>query len=522
MSSTSSSTGRKGRRSKRKPDVLHRPRGTLSPRVQNVGPERFGIVSVDCAKARSKWMLADFYGKVLVPPTVVGHTRAELDAALEQVRKAQALHDLRDMLVSIERTGRYHHPVREAFRSAGYDTRIIHPFTVKQYRLPADPGTKTDDTDLAANFRATVNGFALGEQARDLFWEGFQLLIRHRRDLVQKTSTLCCQIKEHLQTAMPGYAEAFSDLWENKVALKLALHFGSSQAILQAGLAGLEQAMRQPNLRFQKRSLEQALQWAHRAAPAEVAAAWHVRLAGAYEEDRAGKARQILLLEGQIAQQLAATPYVLLLSIPGLNVVSVGEFAGEAGPIENYASSRCITGRAGIYPSRYQSDEVDHRNGVMVKCANRRLRYAILQAADCLINNNNHFGGLASIWRSQGKDARLIHTRVACRFARIAFQMVAGRQVFRHPAARDRHYILEKLLRFHTEHGTPSDQVQADLQAARQWLAPAEQPLEAIPLQRQLDELRQRRRGAQAVGQVLSLVLAELGAMVVQSVPSGH
>ena len=66
----------------RRPDVLHKPRGVIHPRVQQVGPEHFGVVAVDCAQARSKWMLADFYGKVLAPPTLVEHDRAGFDAAI--------------------------------------------------------------------------------------------------------------------------------------------------------------------------------------------------------------------------------------------------------------------------------------------------------------------------------------------------------------------------------------------------------------------------------------------------------
>jgi len=493
----------------------------FSPRVQKVGPEHFGIVCVDCAKARSKWMLADYYGKVLVPPAVVAHTQAELDAAVRQVRQAQAQHDLRDVLVSIERTGRYHHPVRRAFLSAGYDTRIVHHFTVKQFRLPADPGTKTDDTDLAANHRAAVNGFALSEPASDRLSQQLQLLTRHRRDQVQKASTLCCQIKEHLQTAMPGYGAMFSSLWDCPVPLRLAMHFGSSQAILQAGLAGLAQLLRQQNLPFQRRTLQRALDWASGAAPADSMAAEHVQIAMALEQDRTGKQQEILQRERQIAQCLTATPYVLLLVLPGINVVCAGDFAGEAGPIANYASPRCITGRSGLYPSRYQSDQVDHADGPLVKCANRRLRFAILQAADCLVTNNHHFGDLATAWRKQGANARLIRVRVGCRFARIAFQIVAGRRGFHHPAMREHHYVLDKLLRFHVEHATPWDQIQADLQAARRWLAPRDYQGQAVPLRRQLDELTPRRRGAQQLGQILSVVLAELGARTVQSEPSG-
>jgi hypothetical protein len=58
-----------------RPHAIHKPNGVLHPRVQAVGPEHFGILSVDCAKARSKMMLADFQGRVLIPPTVIEHDR---------------------------------------------------------------------------------------------------------------------------------------------------------------------------------------------------------------------------------------------------------------------------------------------------------------------------------------------------------------------------------------------------------------------------------------------------------------
>ena len=67
---------------------IHKPRGVISPRVQAVGPEHFGIVCVDCAKARSKWMLSDFYARVLVPPTEVEHTQACLASMIRDLRTA--------------------------------------------------------------------------------------------------------------------------------------------------------------------------------------------------------------------------------------------------------------------------------------------------------------------------------------------------------------------------------------------------------------------------------------------------
>ncbi len=48
-----------------------KPTGQIQQRVQAVGPEHFGVVSVDCAKRRSKWMLCNFYGKVVIEPTTI-------------------------------------------------------------------------------------------------------------------------------------------------------------------------------------------------------------------------------------------------------------------------------------------------------------------------------------------------------------------------------------------------------------------------------------------------------------------
>src|SRR6478735_2020166 len=101
-------TSRRAARRSRRPTSVAKPSGSIHPRVKEVGPEHFGIVAVDCAKARSKWMLTDFYGNILIPPAVVEHHRAGFDAALAALAEAVKQRDVRDLLVAVERTGRYH------------------------------------------------------------------------------------------------------------------------------------------------------------------------------------------------------------------------------------------------------------------------------------------------------------------------------------------------------------------------------------------------------------------------------
>jgi len=193
------------------------------------------------------------------------------------------------------------------------------------------------------------------------------------------------------------------------------------------------------------------------------------------------------------------------------------------GPIEHYANARSITGRAGVRPTRYQSDQVDRCNGPLVRACNHRLRAALLGIADNLVKCNQHFNVLAATWRAAGKDARHTRVKIGARVARIAYQIVAGRQVFRHPAIQGRHYILDKLTAFHREHDTDMMTTLRDLEAALQQVPKKEYRAEAQPLHDEWRRIQEgRRRGPQLLGDILPIVLARLGVHVVQSPASGE
>jgi transposase len=503
-------------------EFVQKPRGLLHPRVQAVGPEHFGVVCVDCAKARSKWMLCDFYGNILIPPQEVNHNRVELGLAMRQIEEASRRHDLRDCVVVIERTGRYHLVVRRAFDAGGFETRIVHPYTTKQLRQPADPNNKTDDTDLMAIHRAAVNGFALKEAVVSAEpWRSLHLLARYRRDLVYKASLLCNQIREHLEAALPGYAACFSRLWDSKLALPLVRQFARAEDFSAAGVEGLARWAQERRLQCQQRKLRSLLSWAQNAAPADPAADQHRQIALTLDEDRLRKIQEIHDLERTLAHLLVQTGYVRLLSIPGINVVWAAELAAEAGPMEHYLGPKNITGRAGLFPSRYQSDRVDRARGPLVRRGNRRLRAVLLGMADSLIMCNHHFRAMSARWRARGDDARMVHVRIASRLSRIAFHLVVGNQLFRHPASREHGYILDKLLAFHTEHDTPLPKTLADLHLALAQIPRKEYSREAQPLTERLRHSR-RAKGPQAIGEVIAVVLARLGVGVIQSTPSGE
>jgi transposase len=502
---------------------VHKANGVLHPRVQAVGPEHFGLVCFDCAKARSKWMLCDFYGKVLVEPTTVEHSRGQLAMTVVQICEGARRHQLNDLVLAIERTGKYHLPVKRAFEAArfenrSFDVRVVHPFATKQHRQPANPGDKTDDNDLADLFRATVAGFSLREPEQDDEHRQLLLLARHRRDWVQKRTAVCCQLREHLEAVLPGYAALFGDkLWDSQVALPLARQVASPSEFVRRGADGLSQLLHDGQTRFHRSTVEKIIAWAGNAAQADVHAATHHRIALALEDDRQQKTCEIQALEQELAIHLARTPYLLLLACPGVNVVSAAELAGEMGPIGNYARGNRISGRAGLYRSRYQSDEVDLQNGPLVRMCNRQLRAALLMIADNLVLCNSHYRALAALWSSKGQDPRHIRVKVATRFTRLVFQVVSGRQVLRHPGMRGRDAILDKLMKFHLDHGTPMAALLGNLKEAAEQLPASSHAEEAAPLVEQLKKAQASRRGPRPLGEILPLVLARRGVGDLQS-----
>jgi transposase len=492
---------------------VQKPRGILGPRVKKVGADKFAIVCVDPAKQRSEWMMADYLGNLLIEPRTVEHLAAPFDVAFDLIRQAQRQHDIRDLLVTIERTGNYHRAPQRAFARAGWETRIVHPFATKQYRMPADAGNKTDQTDLFAQHRAAIAGFGLKESVWDETHRRLQVRVRHRRDLVEKASAIACQIRDHLHLALPGYAELFSNFLTHAAALAIARWCASPPAVLAYGVAGLRKKLGKHGVRFQTPTLDKILAWAAEAArqAADAAAPWHhaiwIDLDGLYQELR----RRIDTVERGIAADLVRTPYVRLLAIVGIHVVSAADFAGEMGPIAHYANANAITGRSGLFPARYQSDQTDHADGRLVRQANRRLRATILRIADNLSRLNAHFRGRAGLARAAKVDERAIRVKIGKSFTRIAFAAVAGDEPLRHPCAASRDSIMEKLRQFHLEHGTPADVVLADLEAAVAQLLPDTRRHEAEVVAEILQQQAQRRRGPSQLGELLPAVLARLG-----------
>lgn len=147
------------------------------------------------------------------------------------------------------------------------------------------------------------------------------------------------------------------------------------------------------------------------------------------------------------------TPAVLLLSVKGIGVVSAAHYAAELGPIESYANPKQITGRAGLFPSRYQTSDTDRRDGPLVTRRNARLRDALIEIAHDLLKCNHYIQAWAEARvEEKGWCPKQTRVAVANKFARISFAMLRQRQLFLHPLLGGPDAVLRKLLDFARDH----------------------------------------------------------------------
>ena len=86
----------------RKRQNLQKPSGVIGPRVKKVGGAGFAIVCVDPAKNRSEWMMADYYGNLLIQRQTLEHQAAFFKLAVAQIRQAQQQHNIQDLIVVVQ------------------------------------------------------------------------------------------------------------------------------------------------------------------------------------------------------------------------------------------------------------------------------------------------------------------------------------------------------------------------------------------------------------------------------------
>ena len=213
----------------------------------------------------------------------------------------------------------HHQAIPPARRSRQQNRRhrpLRHPPRRRQRLRPVGARTRSDLSSASNSWRGTA-----AASSKRMSCSGSRC---------SSIYTLTCQ----------DISRCFKDIFDSEMLLWVAKNLGSAAEILQAGIDGLTQQLRKANIAIAQTHPAKdrrlgAIRTFSRGTgitPSPILHRARRRSARQAPDDPSDRERA-----GR--NPLSQTPYVLLLSIPGINVVSAAEFAGEMGPIEHYAKA---------------------------------------------------------------------------------------------------------------------------------------------------------------------------------------
>lgn len=499
------------RKSNRRRGTIHAARvnPVFNEKVKEMGHTHLGLLTIDAHKEVSEALFCDAFGNQLLEQATVKNDQGGIGGFIHQVERCCEAHGLKDVLVGIERSGRYHGPMkREIKKQTSWHVQIIQAFATKQLRQPVDSGNKTDSTDLDAMMRALIIGYGSEEPELPEPWEEWRALNRCREDNVLRLTTLKNQIHSRFDAVFPGFTGLVENIWNAPAYLAIAEHYEGPAAVAEASLEELKEVVSATGHYLQSRTLNKVRIWSKSAPSPESGVHQKHRL---FRDDL----KQLRIIQEQIheygkemVRYLVETPFVLLMGLKGINVVSAAAYAAEVGPMEYYLNPKKISGRAGLYPSRYQSSQTDHANGPLVGCRNARLRDAILEIAANLLKLNPYFQAWREIHKDEPWKRNLLS--VGNRFCRISYAIVSSGSLLFHGATESPDAILRKLYHFATAHELSPEETERLLTAAQKQLSTNLVALEVEALKECLPKRRTKKGKIEKLGAILERVMADL------------
>jgi len=390
-------------------------------------PHELLYVSIDVAKYNHSFMVANFFGDVIIPKTDIPYDKNGIDSLSKKVDLAQQQTRAKKIFFGLESTGHYHENLTAALMELGYDMAVINPSDSKNER--DNIHAKTDNIDLAAIARVIMTNKGKRSYIPNTIYYNLRRASRTHRQLTEQETSIKNVITMLVDKTFGGLwnpeNHIFSEKW-SKGSLLFVDNYPTPQQAMRLGVKRLTEFFRKHNTKLTVETAQKIIQLA-KITPA--------RSPEMMESDiKALKANLGVLntLSSAITEQrkqmvkyLVCTPGVYLVSIPGIGVIYASDFTAEVGDVQRFTYAGQVISLAGTAPRKHQSGQLDKNNLSTSRRGRNLLRMTVNQIALSLDNHcpeyhNYYFSKLSQYQDTPGKAK----TATANRFIKLAFSMM--------------------------------------------------------------------------------------------------
>lgn len=405
-------------------------------------PVQLLIVAVDVAKTQPKAAAFDYFGAPLGESFFFTPDHRGVEKVCAMADEIANRTGKRFMVFGIENTGHYQEPIVAGLREHKRLVMPVNAITTREERKSLLDYSKTDDLDLYAIAAAVAGGKVTFGQPPEGCQARLRFLTRTRRRCVlerAKALTDLHTLLDHFWPALQGVPEVvdgkpkLSPIFELKShqALAFLRQVKTPAQALALGPEGLTRLSRETHLRLGRHQINLILQAAALAPKTdESLLALYVEQMDNLLDKTESLGKRIEQLEIQSEEILVDTPGVLLLSTPGIGLVTAAEFMAEVGlAVHRYPSASAIIKLAGTNPV---PDESGKRRGRMriSRQGNPHLRELVFTMGRNLseLYPNPYFEAfrarLAHLTTNQKRIA------VGNKFIRVAYAMLTKTELF--------------------------------------------------------------------------------------------
>lgn len=412
--------------------------------VRSTGTENMLLVAIDAAKYTHKAMICTFYGDILVKPFEFDASLTGFERVKRVIDSVRSKHEMKEVVVGIETTGHYYEDLVRRCHSEGFHVRILNAATTAKEREALLNWSKTDNLDLMAIVQSLIHGRGTSNELAAGKVVELQKLTRARRVMVKEQTTMRNLIRsyiDHIFREFQGKSiwvhgkrkqvSPFSQLF-GKAPRYIMRHHLHPSDILELGEEGLREISVKHNLKIRDQSIEILLDFARNSIsqPKECVQAEQFLLNQKLDQlDLLDK--NIKQLERRIEDLFVQTEGAVLLSVPGIGVVTGAELFAEMGDTTDFDHAGQLIKLAGTNPIVKQSGGRNPSYFTVSKQGRRQFRNSVYQVGKSLAHNNAEMNRRYQAFKERGKHPRQAYIALGNRMIRLAFSMIRHQALYR-------------------------------------------------------------------------------------------
>ena len=372
------------------------------------------FVGIDISKFKHDCAIVDELGDVITPSWSFQNDREGFSLLKELL---DALDGEKKM--GLEATGHYGQNLKLFLENNDFSFMEFNPLLINRFvRSKSLRKTKTDSIDalMIAQYLMTVEYKPYPPSFYTL--EKLKSLTRFRDSLIRQRSKQLVELTNILDKVFPEFKPFFKGRF-SATALYILSHYASPEKISNMNSKSYEPLRCLSRGRFSMVDFVELKTLARNTVGStcdyllqemEITIDIYNQLQSKVDE-----------VEQQIHDRvLGLAPFML--TIPGIGVASAAVILSEFGDLSKFNSPSKLLSFAGMEPGYFQSG-TSESTGKMVKHGSSHLRYAMMNCAQTVINNEPTFAAYYAKKRAEGKEHRVALTHVAKKLLRVIYTL---------------------------------------------------------------------------------------------------